>query len=101
MRILTCPIPGCGFQTDDVDVIGAAAVLNVHAHIHAKTTRPTPPASRAPKLERPKLSLNATTEDWNAFMRRWDTFRTGSGITDTIASAQLLECANEQLGNIP
>ena len=69
MTILTCPIPDCGFMTADVDVIGAAAVLNVHAHIHATTTRPTQPTSRAPKRERPKIGLNATTEDRNAFIR--------------------------------
>jgi len=33
-------------------------------------------------------------------MRRWDTFRLGSGITDAAAAAQLLECANNQLANI-
>ena len=99
--MLTCPITGCGYATEDVDVVGAAALLNVHAHIHATTPhQATPTVSRAPKLERPKLGLNATTEDWNAFIRRWDTFRTGSGISDNDASTQLLECANEQLGNI-
>ena len=78
MVVLDCPIPGCGFQTNDVDVIGAAAILNVHAHAHATASPAPPPFHRAPKLERPKIGLNASTEDWNAFIRRWDTFRVGS-----------------------
>jgi len=42
MTILTCPIPGCGFATQDVDVIGAAAILNVHANLHVATNTPAP-----------------------------------------------------------
>jgi len=102
MTILTCPIAGCGFATEDVDVIGAADILNVHSHIHAAAAPPAQaaPAPRAPRLECPKLQLNSTSEDWNAFIRRWDTFRVGSRISDEAASGQLLECTSEQLGNI-
>ena len=73
VTVLTCPIPGCGFQTEGVDVIGTAAILNVHSHAHAASTAPrgntAPAAARAPKLEHPKVRLNSTTEDWNAFIR--------------------------------
>ena len=57
MTILTCPIPGCGFATQDVDVVGAAAILTVHnnMHIAAPPPAPAPAPSRGPKLERPKL----------------------------------------------
>jgi len=107
MVVLTCPMPDCGFATNDVDVIGAAAILNIHAHVHATAPRATAPSQRAPKLERPKIKLerpkiglNVTTEDWNAFLRRWNTFKVGSDITDAAASTQLLECAHNQLTNI-
>lgn len=101
MTILDCPIPGCGFQTADVDVIGAAAILNVHSHTHTNVN-PAPAIQRstAPKLVRPKIQHNSTCEDWNAFIRRWDTFRIGTAITDQAAPSQLLECADEKLGNI-
>ena len=91
MVVLDCPIPGCAFQTPDHDVIGAAAILNLHSHAHIMNPAPQAvPRPSAPKLIRPK----------NAFIRRWDTFRIGSGITDQAASAQLLECTTEKLGNI-
>lgn len=84
-------MPGCGFKTPDVDVVGAAVTLNVHSRIHATAaTQPARPAVRGPKLDRPKLHLNSTNEDWNAFQRRWETYRIGSGILDANASVNSL-----------
>ena len=102
MTVLSCPIPDCGFMTDAVYVIGAAAILNVHSHTHATNASQgrAAPTMCAPRLEHPKLQMKATTEDWNAFTRRWETYRTGSSIPNAVASGQLLECTEEQLGNI-
>ena len=70
-----------------MDVIGAAAVLNIHTNVHS-----TPPAAhpvhRAPKLEQPKISLHAKTEYWDAFQRRWEIYRVGSGIDAASTSTQ-------------
>ena len=68
--------------------------------LQATVSPAPPPLHRAPKLERPKIGLNASTEDWNAFIRRWDTFRVGFGIADVAAATQLLKCAHDQLTNI-
>lgn len=100
MTVLKCPIPGCEFATDDVEVVGAAAILNLHSHVHNAPVRVPAPGIRAPKLERPKVKQNSTTEEWNAFLRRWDTFVIGASIPAAAASAQLLECTTEGLGNI-
>ena len=59
-----------------------------------------PSCAKGPKLERPKIALEASNEDWNAFCRRWDAFRKGTGIDNTTASSQLLECATDGLMNI-
>ena len=71
MTILTCPIPGCAFSTQNVKVVGAAAILNVHSlmHVAAPRQQAAPPV-QGPKLDRPKLQLNSTNKDWNAFHRR-------------------------------
>ena len=105
MVVLTCPLPDCTFQTDDVEIAGAAAILNIHAVLHQAAAtlpvaQPQPPTPKGPKLERPKIQLNSSPEDWNAFSRRWGTYKTGSGIVDANASGQLLECASPELGNI-
>ena len=93
----------CAFETDNVEGVCAAAILGVHSHLHANPY-PAPvcaPARQSePKLIRPKIQHNSTCEDWNAFMRRWDAFRTGSGISDDSAPGQLLECTGERLGNV-
>ena len=108
MTILRCVVDGCTFATEDVDVAGAAALLNFHAINHQLTLQ-TPPQPQqipavttrhAPKLERPKLRENATNEEWNMFSRRWSTYRTGSNITDDVATMQLLECCTDGLGDI-
>ena len=85
---------------DDVDVVGAAAILNAHTYTHMAVAQPAAPPVHGPKLDRPKLQLNCTNEDLDAFQRRWETYRTGSGIWDGNAAGQLLECTTEQLGNI-
>ena len=102
MIVLKRPIPGRGFTTDNVDVIGTAGTLNVYPHVHAANASRghAAPAPRAPKLERPKLQLNTTAEDWNAFKRRWETFPIGSSISHYAAAGQLLECTGKHLGNI-
>ena len=100
MPILECPIESCTFATQDIDIGAAAIVLQIHGSVHQNAPHRPVPHVRAPKLERPRIKMNATSEEWNAFQRRWDTYRTGSGITDASAAAQLLECTTEDLGNI-
>ncbi|CAB4034895.1 Hypothetical predicted protein [Paramuricea clavata] len=62
---------------------------------------PTQPAPtfQGPKLERPKIDVGVSIEDWNVFVRRWEVFRTGSGINDTSVSYQLFQCAGTDLGD--
>ena len=101
MTVLTCPV--CGYATEDVDVIGAAALMNAHSTTHQQQPQPAQVQTttrHAPKLERPKLKLNASNEEWNMFFRRWTTYKVGSHITDDVATSQLLECTTEELGDV-
>ncbi len=103
MVVLACPLPTCEFRTDDVEVIGAAAILNIHALEHSARTpsaAATAERSKGPKLDRPKVDIGIATEQWNAFLRRWETFRTGSDIAPSSAPGQLFQCATEKLGDI-
>ena len=105
MVIVGCSVPTCEFTTPDVSEALAIALLQNHGLAHQTT--PTPSAEpaattqtpRAPALERPKIDVGVSTEDWNVFVRRWHVFRTGSGITDATAPAQLFQCAGPQLGD--
>ena len=57
------------------------------------------PAPRGPRLERPKVDVGVTPEEWNVFTRRWDAFITGSGLDPNASSPQLFQCAGDTLGN--
>ena len=104
MVILRCPIESCTFATDDLEAVGASTVLQIHGYTHNSPQAPVPVATptvhRGPKLIRPIIKLNCTNEEWNAFYRRWETYRTGSNIPDECASGQLLECTSTELGDI-
>ena len=116
---LHCTFPGCEFQTEVVEIAGAAALLTIHGLSHPRainnTTQPTqptqPPAaqpvsaqsSNAPKLphlDRPKVSSQITPEEWNAFFRRWDAYKAAYNISDANATSQLFFCCSPQLGDV-
>ena len=60
MPVLNCPFPDCDFVTEDVDVVGAAAQLNIHAIIHQQGGGATFGGStkqKPPEIERPTVRL--------------------------------------------
>ena len=99
-----CPISGCEFTTGEFPEAVAVALLTTHAISHS-ISHSTPPAnnvmarSRGPKLDRPKVKFGISLEDWNMFERRWNVFRAGSGIDAELAAPQLLQCADDMLGD--
>ena len=105
MVVITCTIPTCDFKTDDVSEALAIALLANHGLAHQctlpiNTPGPSlPPVPCGPKLERPKVNIGVSTEEWNVFTRRWEVFRTGSGIDDESAPSQLFQCAENELGD--
>ena len=93
MVVVKCPL--CDFETEDLDIQIVAAVLNIHAIKHTQQA-----SASQPKLERPKIDAGVEEEVWNGFVRRWEAFRVGSGISDSTASMQLFQCASESLGDL-
>jgi hypothetical protein len=84
MVVVECSVPQCDFKTNDVSEALAIALLSNHGLAHQNTvpvvsTQPAP-TFQGPKLEQPKIDVGVSTEDWNVFVRRWEVFRTGSGI---------------------
>ena len=92
---LQCPL--CDFKTPELEVIGAAAVLNAHALSHPRPPA-APLANRAPKLERPKVKSNISSEEWNAFFRRWKAYKTGFNIADNVRVAVATVPGQKKLG---
>ena len=100
MAVVTCSVPICNFKTDDVSEALAISLLAnhglAHQHTHQNVSAPT---TRGPKLERPKVNIGVSTEEWNVFTRRWEMFRSGSAIDEASAPAQLFQCAGDELSN--
>ena len=97
-----CTFTNCDYQTENVSEALAIALLGNHGLSHQNPIVAAPaPAHvfQGPKLERPKVDIGVTNEGWNVFVRRWDVFRTGSGIGETSAPSQLFQCASQDLGD--
>ena len=104
MVVVQCSVPSCTFETEDVSEALAIALLANHGLAHqivpAAIAEPTQtPSLRGPKLERPKVHVGVSIEEWNVFVRRWEVFRTGSGIDNASAPSQLFQCAGPDLGD--
>ena len=97
MVIVSCPAPGCTYKTEDLPIEAIVPLLNIHALEHS---RPQIHASKGPKLNRPMVDVGIDEETWNSFVRRWETFKLGSGINDDAAPTQLFQCASEALGDL-
>ena len=104
MVVVEWSVPHCEFKTLDVSEDLAIALLTNHGLAH-QNTAPTATASalepvlRGPKLDRPKVNVGVSTEEWNVFVRRWEVFRAGSRIDDSSAPSQLFQCAGPELGD--
>ena len=103
MVVVKCSFPECDYKTDDVSEALAIALLNNHSLAHQtppSTATATPQAApRGPKLERPRVNIGVSVEEWNIFTRRWEVFKTGSGIDEASAASQLFQCAGPELGD--
>ena len=104
MVVVNCVFPGCSFATADLDAAVVAPLLVIHAVTHQAAATAAPvtaaPVKPGPKYERPKVDMGIELETWNGFVRRWETFRLGSGISDLDAPRQIFQCASESLGDV-
>ena len=94
---IKCPIAGCDFSTGLLPEAVAVVLLSTHAISHKQSNTANVPMG--PKLDRPRVELGISMEKWNLFERKWNVFKSGSGIPDNLAAAQLFQCADEALGD--
>ena len=104
MSAISCTAADCEYVTDDLPPQFAMELLGQHrADIH-NVIAPTQAAPqratlRPPSLDRPKIDVEVTNEQWNIFCRKWELYRNGSSIDANSAPAQLFQCAGEHLGD--
>ena len=97
MVVIRCSVPGCNYTTENVSEALAIALLTNHGLAHQVAPRDN--AHRGPKLDRPKVDIGVTIEEWNIFLRRWTWFKDGSHIDNASAPSQLFQCAGPDLGD--
>ena len=76
MTTLECPVVDCDYSTLESSEVVACALLGAHSTIHINSIParfPPAPVIRGPKLERPKMDIGISLEEWNVFKRRWGT----------------------------
>ena len=96
MPVIKCPIDLCTCKTDDVDVVVAAALLNLHATTHMKIQQPN---SSVKKPDRPKIDLAVETSEaeWALFCSEWDIYKTRSGIKNEEITLELRAACTTEL----
>ena len=101
---MQCTVPECTFATpDDSSENVVCTLLTAHTYgVHMQQQRA--PATgghlvRGPKLEKRKVDLGVSKEEWNKITCRWDTIVTGCWPDATDCTAQQFQCSSEALGD--
>ena len=95
MPKVKCPIPGCDYETEDLDAVIVAALITAHTTTHSPAGAAT--AAKVEKVKRPVISAAGTSEEWSYFESRWADYVDATKITGRDKVEQLLECCDEQL----
>ena len=98
MLSIKCPIPDCHYATPECSESVTCAMLAAHSTIHMAGPPRAAVVIKGPTLERPKVNIGDTLEEWNIFKCRWDVFV--SGLDPDALSTQLCQCAGDELGDI-
>ena len=91
MLSIKCPITDCPYETPESSEAVTCAQLAAHSTIHLAGPLHAAVVIQDPKLERPKVNIGVTLEEWNIFKRRWDVFVSGSGLDPDASSSQLFQ----------
>ena len=75
------------------------ALLAANSTIHMAGPPRAAVVIKGPKLDRPKVNIGVTLEEWNIFTRRRDVFVSGSGLDPDASASQLFQCAGDELGD--
>ena len=99
MPIIQCPRIGCDYSTGEQEAVIAAALLNAHSTVH------TGPGggggnTRAPPVERPKVTSACPLAEWEVFKSRWRSFKLATNIVGDKKVHQLLGCLDSDVANL-
>ena len=91
-RDIPCPIAGCEYTTGDVEIVIAAAYLQIHATTHSKH-----PNANKPKILPPTIPIGCTTENFTYLKSRWEQYKTITELNENQHATHLLNCCEDDL----
>ena len=100
---LPCTSADCDYTTPALPYEFAFQQMNTHradSHITPNNNVAFNTAQNIPKPEkvgRPSFDLDQSTEKWEYFKTRWDTYKTATALTGTNIQIQLMETCSEPL----
>ena len=98
MPIISCPVAGCTYKTDDVDAAIIVELLKLHSASHVQQTpATTAPNSSLEKIKRPTVSAGGTSEEWAYFKTRSNEYKESTKVSGRDCIIHLLECCDEEL----
>ena len=100
MPKIACPFPSCGYATDDLDAVTAAAQLTIHGLTHSNPGATMgSQKQKPPKIVRPIISRGTSEEEWLTFTKKWNLFKGATDIPNTQVTTQLWQCCDKDLEN--
>lgn len=108
MPQLTCPVTDCQWVSQDLAADFAQALTealrmhdrDVHSTPTAATTAlaaPPPNTHRKLRLDPPRITAGSELDQWSAFTRQWNMYKTGMEIPDNMCAIALFYCCDEDL----
>ena len=74
-------------------------MLAAHSTIHMAGPPHAAVVIQCPTLERLKVDIGVTLDEWNIFKRRWDVVVSGSGLDPDASSSQHFQYSGYELGD--
>ena len=97
MPRLQCPVEGCNWQSQDLDVAFASA-LTTALQMHDKSVHASTSATKSKiKLDPPKVDVGCDPDQWSAFTRQWEMFKVGMCIANNMLPTALFYCCSQDL----
>ena len=98
---LECPVEGCPWKSQELDVglaTALTAALQMHDRaVHTTQAQPAPPAQPKLKLDPPSVAPGCDPDQWSAFCRQWDMYKAGMAITNNMLCTALFYCCEPDL----
>ena len=87
---IKCPV--CDYKTIEGDTAVVVELIKIHGTTHTQSNR-----NDKAKIDRPKISIGGTSENFTFFKTKWASFKKLTRLQESEYADHLLECCEEDL----